>query len=114
MKTRALFLCTTLSCGAPHGSDTLNVPDGSPIQKIGGEPAASGSRLKMQVLVGSDGSRQPWGGFWDSARGEACGVSKDENGDFRCFPGGNRLSSPYFLDAACTTPLFATLAPFLR
>ena len=91
MNPRALFFCVaaTLSCGVPQSGD--GNPDGfNP--PIGGDPTASGSRLKLQVLAGEDGSRQALG-FWDSKLNEACYALRDEKGDLRCFYGFIRSDS---------------------
>lgn len=103
MNPRALFFCVaaTLSCGVPQSGD--GNPDGfNP--PIGGDPTASGSRLKLQVLAGEDGSRQALG-FWDSKLNEACYALRDEKGDLRCFPRTGQAS--YYADAGCTAPLFS-------
>lgn len=67
---------------------------------VSGSAATSGSRLKLQMLVGEDGARLP-GGLWDSKRNEACGAVTDKNGQLRCMPTAT-AGTVYYLDASCT------------
>lgn len=69
---------------------------------VPGDDTQSGSRLKVKVRVGSDGSRSP-GGWYDSQLNTDCVYRKTADGSRRCLPEG-RVASHY-LDDSCTQPV---------
>ncbi len=78
--------------------------DGTP----GVSPSMSGTRIKAQWNVGSDGSRS-FVGWVDSTTGQACGYGSATDGVKRCLPS----TSGYFIyaDAACTELVYAVPPP---
>jgi hypothetical protein len=76
--------------------------------------AKNGSRLRVRVWKGDDGTQLP-AGFFDTARNEACGPALAEDGITRCLPTStyeNRSASQffYFADASCSVHLVALTA----
>ena len=63
----------------------------------------SGSRLKVQTLEGSDGSKQFFGWF-DSTRKEQCNFAQAFDQTYRCLPRMATMSA-YFSDAGCSVRL---------
>lgn len=63
----------------------------------------SGSRLKLRMLRGDDGSAQV-AGWYDSKLGVQCYAGVAGDGVTRCLPSGATAAS-YFSDAACTVRL---------
>lgn len=118
MKTYALgLLCATylVSCGAPlegDGTGTQGTPGPQgpqgPQGPAGLPAKASGSRLKLHVVVGADGSRFPFR-IWDSERKEVCRFEMAEDGKTRCLPSDSAYESRdgrVFSDAGCNDPVF--------
>jgi hypothetical protein len=70
----------------------------------GGGSASSGSRIKMRVATGSDGSRQVLSSWWDSTLSTECSFMVASDGVERCVPGTLSLLR-YFTDSNCTQPI---------
>lgn|SRR5574337_1268750 len=73
-----------------------------------GQPK-NGSRLRVRVWKGDDGTLQP-AGFFDTTRNEDCSPSLADDGKTRCLPTSayvNRSANQffYFADASCSTYL---------
>jgi hypothetical protein len=68
----------------------------------------SGSRLKVKVLVGDDGSERVSGGWLDTTLNVGCSALVATDGVKRCLPDGPSANS-YFSDSGCTVPLHAHL-----
>jgi hypothetical protein len=66
------------------------------------QPDREGSRLKRKYLVGDDGSRQTWGGWWDSELGVDCGFRIAADGEYRCTPVFSASIVNLFKDESCT------------
>ncbi|MFS8067809.1 MAG: hypothetical protein ACMG6S_15715 [Byssovorax sp.] len=65
----------------------------------------SGSRIRGRYLFGDDGSRQ-WLGWSDTSTKQTCRFVEASDGLTRCLP--EPFGNIFFLDAACTSPIFAT------
>lgn len=65
----------------------------------------SGSRIRGRYLSGADGSRQ-WLGWSDTSTKQPCRFLEASDGLTRCLP--EPFGYIRFLDAACTSPIFAT------
>lgn len=63
----------------------------------------AGSRLKVRAYVGDDGSKQ-FLGWRDTKLNLDCTFEALGDGTARCLP-ALATTSPYFVDAACSTPL---------
>jgi hypothetical protein len=87
--------------GSPSGGMWDAMTD--PVPNASADPV-SGSRLKAQYRMGSDGSKGYIMGLWhDSQRHEDCTFAMAADGVERCLPSG--LGIVAFSDAACTQPL---------
>jgi hypothetical protein len=65
------------------------------------ESQEPGTRLVHRGIWGSDGSRFPWGGLWDTERGEGCSYVGYEKGKFVCLPAYSSILNGYYGDPAC-------------
>jgi hypothetical protein len=73
------------------------------------DDSASGTRLKVQRYVGSDGSSIV-AGLYDTMLGVSCGYGLASDGSIRCLPIGGEftpaISGPFFYsDSACSAPI---------
>jgi hypothetical protein len=74
-----------------------------PVATVMADPI-SGSRLRANYRLGSDGSKEYLPGSWfDSMLGQDCSFTTGADGLQRCLPDG--ASAQVFSDAACTTPI---------
>jgi hypothetical protein len=101
------------ACGGSHGSGGLGGNAGG--KGTGGHGGGvvssanadeAGSRLKANIIKGSDGSKHYVGTFHDTMRDEDCAFKPAVDGKTRCLPDAVFVG-PYFADAACTMPLVA-------
>jgi hypothetical protein len=99
------------ACGGSKGSGGLGGNAGG--KGSGGHgggvmPSANadegGSRLKANIIKGSDGSKHYIGTFHDTMRNEDCSFRPAVDGKTRCLPDAV-VVGPFFGDAACTMPL---------
>ncbi len=72
---------------------------------LAGRTMLAGGRLRPVVIAG-DGARVP-DGFHDTALGFDCTPMRARDQVRRCLPGGGPVG-PFYLDAACTTPVTAS------
>jgi hypothetical protein len=98
---------TTSSSTESSSTETTSSGGGGPTQGLGYE---NGSRLRANVLVGEDGSKQFWG-WHDSDRSEDCQFTTAADSHKRCMPLSSAATSTgtYFLDAQCSTELAVAL-----
>jgi hypothetical protein len=85
---------------ADASSDAIRLDAGVPDGAIG---AASGSRLKAQLIVTDDGAGA-FVGWFDSARRAPCSFQTADDGMERCLPSDAPSIIPAFLDPQCTMP----------
>jgi hypothetical protein len=66
----------------------------------------SGSRLKAQYFVGSDGSKA-YAGMYDAQTERECSFVTAADGAYRCLPSGPGViaTTAYYADALCTRPI---------
>lgn len=134
---RRLLQCVTLvlaatlwsHCGQVPGDGSSGSPAGSSSSSglITGEPLngsgqmlVGGSRLKVQYVLGADGSKQLLG-FRDTQLNFGCSFYPITGGGVACIPIASVLGSPfynlfprsawalYYLDSACTQPVAGAL-----
>jgi hypothetical protein len=74
-----------------------------PVSKAAADPNMSGTRLKTQRYVGTDGSSS-FLGMYDSQLSVACSFQKAADGTARCLPALTTAAAPsyYFSDAGCS------------
>jgi hypothetical protein len=90
------------SSGAVGSSGGSGGSSGSPVPDANADETQSGSRLKANYYVGSDGSKQ-FAYFTDSARkNEVCSYAPADDGSIRCMPSGAYVVATEFADSACT------------
>lgn len=78
-------------------------PQGPP----GADSTESGTRLRRNLIVGEDGSREPVG-WYDSQLMTDCSFVLAADGELRCLPMGPEISFDMkYLDANCTEPAIA-------
>jgi hypothetical protein len=81
---------------------------GSPVPDANADETQSGSRLKANYYVGSDGSKQ-FAYFTDALRsGEICAFANADDGTIRCMPSGAYVISTEFADSSCSVPVAET------
>jgi hypothetical protein len=75
------------------------------VQKTG---PRSGSRLKAQYFVGSDGSKA-YAGMYDAQTEKECSFVAAADGAYRCLPSGPGViaTTAYYADALCTRPILS-------
>jgi hypothetical protein len=95
----------TASSGDDAGGlvDALSDALANPVPDALADSSGSGSRLKLQYYVGTDGSKVP-AGVLDSMLATTCVYNTAADGTTRCLPPGSDASAAY-ADSACTTPL---------
>jgi hypothetical protein len=85
-----LCLVAFLGCGSPKVSPAPADAGSDAGSGTGGSGAvpdyASGSRLRVRHVVGSDGSRAVFGGFEDQQLGLECYFQNLADGGIRCLP----------------------------
>ena len=98
--------------GAPDASSVGDALTGPVPDAKADEGASSGSRLKANRYVGSDGSSQFVGTFHDTQLNVDCTFQKASDGMTRCVPTSTGVTAYglFFTDAGCTVPV-ASAAP---
>jgi len=80
-----------------------------PVTTASADTTQSGSRLKLQYYVGSDGSKVSTGGIYDSQLNVTCYYTAASDGTTRCLPsGGATLGTEFFSDSGCTQAIAYT------
>jgi hypothetical protein len=97
------------ACGGSHSSGGLGGNGGKGAGGHGGMlPSANadeaGSRLKANIIKGTDGSKHYVGTFHDTQRNEDCSFKPAVDGKTRCLPDA-AFTGPYFEDATCMNAL---------
>jgi len=94
--------------GSPDGSGGLVDSLTDPVSSAEGSPSQSGTRLKLQYYVGTDGS-QLAAGMFDSQLNVQCYFGKASDGKIRClpFPTPTVLigTQNFYVDAMCSQVL---------
>ena len=78
--------------------------DGSPFDIASAQADTSGSRLKVKYMVGSDGTKVPYGGLHDTMLNVDCSWLSAHDGATRCMPlsGAAIDIQSVFSDSGCT------------
>ncbi len=93
------------ACGGSSGGGAGG-HDGGPVHDAMADVNQSGSRLKAQYYVGTDGSKS-FAGMYDSQTKQDCAYATASDGTNRCLPAGPHViaSTAYFSDASCKVPI---------
>jgi hypothetical protein len=93
--------------GGHGGPDGKSLTDAliNPMSEASADENQSGSRLKTQRMVGTDGSSQ-FVGFYDSQLAVACSFVVAADGKTRCVPSGSAVAvvTSGYADSGCTQP----------
>ena len=98
----------TSAGGGGAGDSSGSILDAltDPVPEAAADPNQSGSRLKVNVYVGADGSKLVTGSLHDTQLDVDCGYVLAADGSMRCLPSGAGWSG-VFADPACTQPIAA-------
>jgi hypothetical protein len=96
--------------GGHGGTDAKTFGDTliNPMSEASADENQSGTRLKTQRYVGTDGSSQ-FIGFYDSQLAVACAFAVAADGKTRCVPSGSAVAvvTTGYADSGCTQPIAA-------
>lgn len=96
---------TNADGGTSSNGGSLLIAITNPVSDAAAQSATSGSRLKANYYVGTDGSKQ-FISWHDSQLGVDCSFALASDGTTRCMPVEyNALTGIYFSDSACSQTL---------